>query len=53
MIDFITTSTRPLTQQERTVQYQFSKAYHTELNFPPMNVFSQRFNDDFNKEFQQ
>jgi hypothetical protein len=49
MIDFISTSTRPLSPQERNANYQYNKQFHTELNHPIFNVFSQQFN----KEFQQ
>ena len=45
----ITRSTHQPTPQERNADYQFNKQFHTELNHPIFNVFSQQFN----KEFQQ
>lgn len=51
--DVITKSTKQPTQQERSANYMYKRAYEPELNFQQQNIFSKRFNDDFNKEFKQ
>ena len=47
----ITTSTHQPTANERMAEYMGKKVYVPELNFQQQNVFSKRFNDDFQREF--